>query len=89
MNEQQTSQQKEKDREFLNLELLQSTPRIPLSGRVIKKERVSVTSSQRIEADFGEGDKPSVFIHRTETGIESIEFVCSCGQRRKILIEYE
>jgi hypothetical protein len=81
-----------KDNEFLSFESVQSTHHRKLpGGRVIKKDHVSVADSQRIVPMYrdGERDQPCIFVHRTERGIESIEFVCSCGQRSKILIEYE
>lgn len=58
-------------------------------GSILKAASVVSGGSRKIEIEAGDVEESDVIIHRNGDAIESIEFVCKCGHRTEIRLEYD
>lgn len=61
-------------------------------GNVIRGKLITntpATESSGAPEEQAKGQAPEVLVHRNGETIESIEFVCSCGQHAFVQIEYD
>lgn len=59
------------------------------SGTILKAASVVDRGARRIEIEGGDAEEPGVILHRNGDAIESIEFVCKCGRRTELRLEYD
>jgi len=59
------------------------------AGNVIKGTHVVSSGSHSIELHECPDDHPSVVVHRSGDRIERIEFLCQCGRRTSVTLEYD
>ena len=79
---------------FLGLESQDHAQIIPQQtrGNVIRSKKVTTTDGQvePVETEMnGRGQTPEIRVHREGDTIQSIEFICSCGQHATVQIEYD
>ena len=85
-----TDENTEKKNAFVDLasfESVQPTKRRN-QGNMIKGSCVVTRGIQKIEVSEGEGEQPTVIVHRVGDVVESVEFVCKCGQTTVLKLEY-
>ena len=59
------------------------------SGNVVKCDRVREQGVRAIEVHGGEADQPSIVTHKEGDRVTRIEFVCVCGRRTTVNLEYD
>jgi hypothetical protein len=79
-----------KSNTFVDLASFESVKPVPKGnqGNMIKGSCVVARGIQKIEVSEGEGEQPTVVVHRVGDVVESIEFVCKCGQTTIIKLDY-
>ena len=68
-------------------ERVQPTQQAP-RGNMIKGSCVVTRGIQKIEVSEGIGEQPTVIVHKVGDVVESVEFVCKCGQTTILKMEY-
>lgn len=64
------------------------TGRPALKGNLIKRNIALPAGIEEISVDSHGDGAPTVLIHRQGSEIESVEFVCGCGQTSTVKFEY-
>lgn len=59
------------------------------SGNIIKKQEASITGKTKISVDEESDDGVKVILKKdANDNIQEIKFVCSCGQTKTIVLDY-
>jgi hypothetical protein len=80
--------------EFVDLGSMDHAQIVPhhTRGNVIRRKllaNIPATQAHSTPEQQAKGQAPEVLVHRNGEAIESIEFVCSCGQHAFVQLEYD
>ncbi|HOP49312.1 MAG TPA: hypothetical protein PK887_01660 [Ignavibacteriales bacterium] len=64
--------------------------KVPKSGNIIKAEDVVLTGMHKLSLDEDPSENVKVYIKKDKNdNIKEIKFVCSCGQTKTVILDYE
>lgn len=65
------------------------TKKRPTDGNILKGDSVVSGVAKRIEPVGGDDHLPKVLVHKAGDIVQSIEFVCTCGNGTVVTLEYD
>lgn len=80
----------EKSKQFEDYIYREVDFRVPKSGNILKAEDVVLTGMSKLSMDEDPSESVKVILKKDKNDtIKEIKFVCSCGQTKTVILDYE
>lgn len=64
--------------------------KVPKAGNIIKAENITLTGMHKLTLDDDPAENVKVLIKKDRNdNIKEIKFICSCGQTKTVILDYE